>query len=490
MLRPKTCIDIRQSRRISSYRRLAPVIYLGRSPRRRLSFRPFVTGILAVFVCGVLLFGSAAAPSITNQTFAAPTNGQDAVREREALTAELRRLEAEMAAQEATITQLKGQGKTLQSEINRLTAESNKLALKIKAVEISLAKLNDEIAENTERIHVTEDKLSLNRSALVKTLQTVYEQDRSTLLEIVLQSNTLSDFFGLVSSFMEVQDGLTARINVVNALKQDLLDEQEALALKKYDTEVLKRVQAKQRVGVEQLKGEKAKLLSTTKGQESRYQQLLQETRKTAAQIRNRIFELLGGGELTFAEAYQFAQFAGQGTGIRPALILAVLDRESALGQNVGKCSYTTAMHPTRDIPVFLAITAALGLDPNTVQVSCANRDGLYGGAMGPAQFIPSTWKLYEEKIAEISGNRPPSPWRNGDAFLGTALYLKDAYNSSACRSYAAQIPSERQTLQERCAAARYYAGGRWYTYRWVYGEPVVDRANGFERDIEILAKG
>lgn len=446
--------------------------------------------MLAILVCGVLLFGSVVAPGITNQTFAAPTGGEDAVRERESLTTELRRLESEMAEQEATITKLKSQGKTLQSEIGRLTAESNKLGLKIKAVEVSLAKLDSEIVENTGRIRTTEDKLLLNRSALMKTLQVVYEQDRLTLLEILLQSNDLSDFFGSVSSLMEVQDSLTTRIDVVNALKQDLLDEQEALALKKQDTEVLKRVQAGQRLGVEQLKGEKAKLLSTTKGQESRYQELLQETRKTAAQIRNRIFELLGGGELTFEEAYQFAQFAGQATGIRPALILAVLDRESALGQNVGKCSYTTAMHPTRDIPVFLTITAALGLDPATVQVSCANRDGLYGGAMGPAQFIPSTWKMYEEKIVEISGNRPPSPWRNSDAFLGTALYLKDAYNSSACRSYAAQIPSERQTLQERCAAAQYYAGGRWHTYRWVYGEPVVDRANSFERDIEILAKG
>jgi len=108
---------------------------------------------------------------------------------------------------------------------------------------------------------------------------------------------------------------------------------------------------------------------------------------------------------------------------------------------------------------------------------------------MGPAQFIPSTWMMYKDRIAELTGSKPANPWNNRDAFFATALYLKDSYNSADCRSYGTNnkhiLPE--QTLRERCAAAKYYAGGRWYTYRFAYGEPVLDRAAGFEADIAVL---
>ena len=132
------------------------------------------------------------------------------------------------------------------------------------------------------------------------------------------------------------------------------------------------------------------------------------------------------------------------------------------------------SMHPTRDIPKFLAITSKLGFNPVTTLVSCPiPSDGAYGGAMGPAQFIPSTWVLYEDSVSGITGNSPASPWRNSDAFIATGLLLKDngAVNN------------------ELLAAARYYCG--WNASRYVctnvYGRNVVDTADRFQQDINVL---
>jgi hypothetical protein len=147
-------------------------------------------------------------------------------------------------------------------------------------------------------------------------------------------------------------------------------------------------------------------------------------------------------------------------------------------------------MHPTRDIPAFLAITAELGIDPQKQLVSCAiSTDGAYGGAMGPSQFIPSTWNLYRDRVSNLTGNNPPSPWRNIDAFVATALYLKDARESSACIAYGQEIPAQSSILQDRCAAAKYYAGNRWRTYRFTYGDRVLKHAEKFEDDIRNITQ-
>ena len=405
---------------------------------------------------------------------------QDNSAERQELERQLAELEAQIAQHEAVVAVYQKQGKTLQGEVNNLNAKINKLNLQIKAINLNLAKLDQEIEINKGEISDAENRLEINKIALTKFIQKMYEDERRSLVEILLKTPRFSDFFGNLANILSIQDTLAITVQKISELRNDLLDKKENLSLKRSDAATLKAYQDSQKALVQKSKSEKSNLLAQTKGQEAKFQTILKETRKTAAQIRSRIFEFLGGGEMSFEEAYQFAKFAEQATGVRAALILAVLDRESALGQNVWKCSYKTAMHPTRDIPPFLALTASLNINPDTVTVSCANRDGAYGGAMGPAQFIPSTWNLYSAKVAEITGSNPASPWRNGDAIVATALYIKDAMKSCS-NTYS------RELDRERCAAARYYAGARWQRHLWGYGDRVITKAQKFQSDNDIL---
>jgi len=409
--------------------------------------------------------------------------------ERRSLEQKLEQLEAEIDQHESTIQNLKNQGKSLSSEISRLNAKVNKINLQIKAVNLQLSQLDREINDKKDQIQETETKIDFNKGALGHALQEIYETTQLGLVEILFRNPKLSDFFGDINNLIDVQDSISITINRITDLKNELLDTKELLSLKRDDAAALRQYQDSQKITLNRTKEEKSDLLTATKGEEAKYKEILQETKKTAAEIRSQIFKLLGGGELSFEQAYSLAKLAEGSTGVRAALIMAVLDRESALGRNVGRCSYHTAMHPRRDIPHFLEITKKLNINPESIQVSCPNSDGVYGGAMGPAQFIPSTWVLYEKGIASVTGNNPPSPWRNADAFVATGLYLKDSLESSGCINYAEKYDHilPYKTLQERCAAAKYYAGSRWFTYRFAYGDPVVQHANEFQKDIDIL---
>jgi len=431
--------------------------------------------LLAVFLC-YFIFGLAPILAVQNQA------------ERVELEKQLADLEKQIADNETLIDAYKKQGKNLTQEIGVLNAKVSKLNLQIKSITLTLSRLDAEITDNKKEIKTTEENIELNRQALASSLRSVYENDHVTLIAVLLQSRQISDFFGGFNNLMAVQDNLLVAVNKITNLRDKLLEETEALALKRKDQIALKAYQDSQKTTLLSTKGEKDALLNITKGQESRYQELLKSNKKTASQIRSRLFELLGGGSLSFEQAYEFAKFAEQATGVRAALILSVLERESLLGQNVGRCNYKTAMSPgvppkpgkRDDISLFLALTAQLGINPETITVSCANSDGAYGGAMGPAQFIPSTWNLYKNRVSEITGNNPASPWNNGDAFMATGLYLKDA--SKGCDAI-----YSRQTDIERCAAAKYYAGGRWRNHLWGYGDRVATRANQLQADIDIL---
>ena len=255
-------------------------------------------------------------------------------------------------------------------------------------------------------------------------------------------------------------------------------------------------MQQLQRKESESTKGEKDYLLEKTKGKESEYQKLLTETQKKVAEIQSRIFELIGVPEkFTFGEGYELAKAIEKITGVRPAFLLAIITQESNIFEkmNVGQCYLTDLktgdgerafdgkpvakiMKPSRDVEPFLEITKELGRDPYNTPVSCPIPSvGGYGGAMGPAQFIPSTWMRYRDGVKEITG-KAADPWDIKDAFLAAALYLAD-YGAA------------KQTPDSEWKAAMIYFSGTTNTKYRFYGDSVINITKQYAGDIEALER-
>ena len=98
-----------------------------------------------------------------------------------------------------------------------------------------------------------------------------------------------------------------------------------------------------------------------------------------------------------------------------------------------------------------------------------------WGGAMGPAQFIPSTWMGYKDKVAALTGKNPPNPWDIRDAFAAAAIKLT---SGGADGSYQGNWN----------AAMRYFSGSTNVKYRF-YGDNVMATAAKYQNDIADLAK-
>ncbi len=399
---------------------------------------------------------------------------------------------------EGEIGQTATQKKTLANEIYLLKKKIEKLNFEIQQTSLMINETDLQIKETEKSIQKTTERLETEKRRLAEILRAIDEAEKKSFFEVLISEKTLSGFFNNLVYLENLNEKSKEVLTTIKNLKTTLEGQKEALETEKESAEKLLAIQTLQKQESESAKKQKNYLLNLT---EAEYQKLLrekEETEKRAAEIRKRIFELIGVEKApTFGEAYEIAKWVEKVTGVRPAFLLAVLTQESNLGRNVGQCylrntktgsgiRITTGQFVDRvmapgppysrrnDVYYFLQITKALGKDWKSTPVSCPMSFG-WGGAMGPAQFIPTTWMSYKDELKTIL-KREPNPWSITDAFLAAGLYL-------ARYGAATQTPDG-----EWRAALIYFTGSTNPRYSW-YAKSVFAIANRYERDIEILEK-
>jgi len=370
--------------------------------------------------------------------------------------------------------------RSLQTEINILDNQIDKAELEIEKIDLVVKNLDYKIKSKESSINQIETNVDLERATLAELLREISKYDKVSVLEIVINKGRLSDFVSEMNSLQNFQGQIQGTLDKIYSLKSDVEREKEALDSQKEEQLALRDIQEGQRVSLEQSKKDKKTLLNQTKGQEGLFSQLVKKTQLDMETIKNKLYFLKGmvsGDSLRFEDAYKFAKFASIYTEVRPAFILAILSRESELGKNLGTGSWRTDMK-TSQRAYYLQICKKLGLDPDGQTVSKKTWYG-WGGAMGPAQFLPATWLGYEGKISEISGNNPPSPWNIKDAFVAAGLYL--ANRGADDKTYDAEWK----------AAMMFLAGSNWNkSSLFFYGDQVMELAKQLQEQIDILEKG
>ena len=390
------------------------------------------------------------------------------------------------------INQTAQEKKTLSNEVYLLGRKIKNLDYQIYQGNIMVKDLTSQIQDTGVSIKNTGFKIEDIKERLSDVLQLRYEEDQISLVEIFLSGDNLSDFFDDLMALESLNVEIQELLKNIKGLKFDLESQKESMDIEKKDLENVTTIQVFQKQESAKAQQEQEYLLKLTEQEYQKHIREREETSQKSSEIRARIFELIGVPDApTFEEALVIAEQIEKTIGVRPALLLAVLTQESNIGKNVGQCYLpkSSAENVARrimapglpaskrdDVAHFLEITKELGRDPYNTPISCPWTYG-WGGAMGPAQFIPSTWMIYKDKIKEITG-RPADPWNVKDAFLAAGLYL-------------ARFGAASQTYTNEWKASMIYFSGTSRRTRYngygFYGDSVMALAVGYEKDIRAI---
>jgi membrane-bound lytic murein transglycosylase B len=397
------------------------------------------------------------------------------------------------------ITKTTQQKNTLQNQVASLKKKITGLQDQINQGTLMVKDLSSQIGDTQVSIDKTAQKIEQSQTQIATILQSIYQEDQKPSFQILFEGN-LANYFSNVVYLENLNYKVSDLLDSTKNLQAYLQNQKVKMDTEKGKLQNTIKVQSLQSISLAENKKQQEGYLQLT---EAQYQQQVQskaDADKKAAGIRARIFDLLGVSNApTFGQAYAIAKYVSSVTGVRAAFILAVLTQESNLGKNVGQCYIKNTqtgdgvkiktgafspktMSPTRDIPVFLNLISqinqgkGLARDPLATPVSCViYYNGApygWGGAMGPAQFIPSTWVNlgFGAKVTAITG-KVADPWDISDAFLANGLYLQALGAQS----------------NEFNAAMKYYCGGNCSKYDRFYGNSVINIANQYESDIAAI---
>jgi len=345
---------------------------------------------------------------------------------------------------------------------------------------LALTEINESVNAKQQEISVKEFEITERKKILMEYVRKLNLMDKKTFLEILMEKPRISEYFREMESIVAFESRIKEMLNILSEKKVGLVEEREALKDEQDEQTSLYAMQEDQRIALERNRGDRADLLAETESEQYKLDNAISKQQDVANRLTAELTSMQSLGEkIDFSQALGDAQVVSRLTGVRTAFLLGVLRVESNMGNNVGGGRYRTDMNPAQ-WDRFKSICDSLGYDPDTKPVSrkpcyrdSSGNCGGWGGAMGPAQFMPSTWMGYKDQVAQVNGHNPPDPWNLQDALTAMGLKL-------------AKVPgvTSHDRKAEHKASSIYLAGGNWERFGW-YGDRVLKYADQFDAQIK-----
>lgn len=417
--------------------------------------------ILALALALATIKGAyAATPSAGEKLQAIDTQISDQQKEID----EINRKIKELSTQKNATTE---QAQAIALTVEQLKAELSKAQVQLAKTKSTMSKVQVEQEETTGAITDISEDIAQKKKELTSLVRLLYEHEGQSLIRILFNSQSLSEVIVSRDQYEELQQRAVSLIAGMHEKQQMLTEKKAELDQQSQDLGQLQLLLDMQAKDISEKRKVQNQFLAEKQQEAARFETLIAEAQAAREEIKQKIFTLQSGKvNVSLNTATDMAKFASSVTGVRPALIMAVLKVESNVGANIGSGIFPDDMHPqSRD--AFVRLTAKLGLDPQKAQISRRPASGKgWGGAMGPAQVMPATWEAIEGRIEHLMKKSPVNPYELSDAFVATAVFLADRGAADPAKEYE--------------AVNRYIAGPNWQYYTW-YGDKVLAVAKEYE---------
>ncbi len=200
----------------------------------------------------------------------------------------------------ATIEELEAQSQKLQSAISANDQKVRELGEKADSLEVKVSELESEISRANNQIKLTEvnlkklrirlknaeEELQRQKGLLKATLQALYERKGASTLELLMATDSFTDFVSEQESLGQLQSAIKQSTEKVIVLKLQIESE-------KKEQERLLKNQKNQRAVVDAKRAEQQDILDKTKGQESKYKALVRSQRSALQKAEKELAALL-----------------------------------------------------------------------------------------------------------------------------------------------------------------------------------------------------
>jgi len=365
-------------------------------------------------------------------------------------------LENDISRLEKKIKDASKKKDVLQQNLNQINTSLTSTQQIIQRTQVLLNESIQTIGQKEQEIANLEQQLTLEKEVLKGLIRELYAVSDIPLPEIILAGNNVLGLFQENDNLLSTQEKMQGVIGDINDMRNKVAGEKGTLEDMKKDQELLLVLKNKQK---QNLIVDQIDVRDDLEDQQA----TISELNHKLAELRKDLSDFLGES-ITAKDIQDAAKIASNATGVRKDFILGELVVETNLGRFTGGCKYKDTRMHSYDIPIFKAIMKSLGYGLNDKKVSCAPKSGGYGGAMGVAQFIPSTWSGWQSKIASKTGHNPPDPWSITDGVMGMALKLAAGGATSkggekvASMIYYCGTSKPKETYKGRVAACKNYA--------------------------------